>query len=783
MLQRSLPLDPFKPTTLICKRLMLLLGEYNPALPTSDLNHASGQLLEDTTSIGDALNALMTKIHIEGNANLRLLKRLHLMPEHLRQSIMILLSGYTLEKKENVLKILKKLLLDLDCLKKANIAAIDNEFSKSGPTIHVTLPMEKPKTKSEPIAVKAVTVMKRSLNPSKDSSKDNVSVSKSIEKLSSTSHFDPNISLPLSTVSKTSLIDQFNSSFTNDPTSFVDSFLHGDYKKSVIEEPQDIKQLKPSMINDKDKYSNGTTNEKSNYVKDAMTLKQLEDVSVGLNRSGSLKSSGPQLKSTSTTFDDNLGLFNTVGGQLSWKKIHSDVSNTTKRESPSPILTPHLTEDKNIFDHQKVLSRSNSDELCSKKSSLRSVSFSNSDSPITTTIQLFLLYKETTVKTSWDQTGGIYQLKGLFQRHFPIDEEDFQVYIKDNQYGHDYLLQDVLDVKSGSLLSFRTVEPRQALATIDDMKRLEDQLQHILGHLKISIPAEKDSSNKPFQTALLNLAKLKQSLNNMKDFLQSNSNDILVATETEILSIVSDITTRKYADKTLERLENSTYQLLEEFNDFRLILETTGIDLNRGKRPGKEFQSYMELHLKELNNNLTLLKPKVFHMKAIRKKEWETTLHRILNEQKLVSDTTATVDSLDEMYSDLENLVNNISPIIEHQENRKLTTYQPQLDVWDAEEVKLFGMNKLLSELETVQESFAIEQREGIVELVDSQCREKIRTLPRNPLQLELSTFLKTNGLKDCGGYEVIEKLRKQKDLEILHEIYNQEQQNLIGKE
>ncbi|KAJ3273635.1 Bud site selection protein 6 [Terramyces sp. JEL0728] len=113
--------DPAKPVYIICKRIILILSyvdiHFRSWDPSSVNNGAERtQLREDGQSIGETITMLLTKVQMEGQGKLSVLKRLHLAPEQIRHDVDMILYTNSPDKIKSCVKSINQVLKDIEAL-------------------------------------------------------------------------------------------------------------------------------------------------------------------------------------------------------------------------------------------------------------------------------------------------------------------------------------------------------------------------------------------------------------------------------------------------------------------------------------------------------------------------------------------------------------------------------------------------------------------------------------------------------------------------------------------
>ncbi|KAJ3256558.1 Bud site selection protein 6 [Boothiomyces macroporosus] len=416
----------------------------------------------------------------------------------------------------------------------------------------------------------------------------------------------------------------------------------------------------------------------------------------------------------------------------------------------------------------RVLSNSPSSvDVSGVKSILRNNSDVSQESVETIQIlDVFLKYQNLTKKSKWSINDGIEGLKNLFVLNFEGLPPKFQVLLQDSNYNKFYALTDTKDVCNGSLLTIQQSTYEKEADGFQVLGRKLDRLTDMVESRLTgrSNPHEATSKKKSakFNEYLNQISGLKKDLESLEELSSSNFNDLYNTVATQIQFLKTAFKKTRKSD--IEQYAVETSSLMEDFKDFMFFLDTTRIDLTRKVRPGEHYKSKIEQKMAALLSRQNTLRNNLTALKGSYKKQWENSLQSVLSEQQALSDLLDRLGDIDEISSLNVDLANSVLPVLEHQlETRDRGLKKPQITVWSADQVKNYGMELIVAELN--EKDYNVD-RSHVLAIVEAQKKNK---LPQdNPFVISLSSAK----LNNVGGVEKLEMELEKKKRILLKELF-----------
>ena len=299
----------------------------------------------------------------------------------------------------------------------------------------------------------------------------------------------------------------------------------------------------------------------------------------------------------------------------------------------------------------------------------------------------------------------------------------------------------------------------QNLVESKNMDRIEDKLNQVLESINIIsrsnlAPNSRSQIQIQAKAQLKKLSGLRTALYSTRRLTENIMEEALGCLESGRAKI------KNFGNGSKEKV-SETSTLGSDIEDFEFFLETVKKDLVNGSRPGPLYQNQIQKRLKELTEAYEKQNSAVMMTKSEQKKEWESSLQNILDQQQQVTDSCNEVEELSKRLNSAKDLALSILPVISFQQSQPLKLKTPELSVLDPEMIQE-GMKKVLSEL-----AFVKKKNENVDEMVEKI--KKVKVSESNRFQAELEAFVVNGNLKDIGGISFLETRREKQLKELIY--------------
>ncbi|KAI5957061.1 BUD6 [Candida theae] len=356
------------------------------------------------------------------------------------------------------------------------------------------------------------------------------------------------------------------------------------------------------------------------------------------------------------------------------------------------------------------------------------------------------------------------------------------IYIQDPRAKIFYELeeQSLNDVKDGSLLSLNEENSDQLseLNTKLDalMKKIDSMNSEVNVQAMVPVPPPSSESSSDDRKEI---SRIENELRAIKQ-LNKNSTDsfksVLASISTQLSKLqesnveISQGSNRTYMESCHTKLSDESDALLTKVDDLQDIMEEMRKDVaQRGVRIGEKQLKYITKEITDAKKSLDEMNSFITKEKSIWKKIWESELDKVCEEQQffklqddLTSDLQVDLQKIQETYELIEQCSIEQSKGASAKRNKfvaNLRIPEPGESLHDIQGQVLVDIAQLNPNHESRLE--AIERAEKL--------RERERQLSQlNKFQEELGDFVEDKRLKNSGGIEEIESLRKQRDEENL---------------
>lgn len=417
------------------------------------------------------------------------------------------------------------------------------------------------------------------------------------------------------------------------------------------------------------------------------------------------------------------------------------------------------------------------------------------------TISIFLRINARTKKVSVKLPVTFASLRLLFVEKFaysPGIAPFPEIYIEDPRSGVSYELEEHLletEVRSGSVLCLHEVD--QQTSTIKDLTSkvqslttkfegfsvdIASQIKDAISAIEIPTPTIQPSATKETTTPDTGCDQTIKELNAIATELKAIKHSQLKHKQT-IKGSISDISNsvklvkesgiddpksshRSYMESCHAKLSEESDLLLTKVDDLQDIMEALRKDVaQRGVRVGEIQLKHTQKDIDKAKSALKQMSDYINNEKATWKKIWEAELDKVCEEQQFFNLQDDLTQDLEEDIKKIEEtfaLIEQCS-VEQTKSGRKII---PQLPIPEPGESIHNIKDAVLSEVAAL-----VPNHESRVEAIERA--EKIRQREKemmklNKFQAELGEFVDEQKLKSSGGFEEIEKIRKEKDIENL---------------
>lgn len=252
-------------------------------------------------------------------------------------------------------------------------------------------------------------------------------------------------------------------------------------------------------------------------------------------------------------------------------------------------------------------------------------------------------------------------------------------------------------------------------------------------------------------------SEIKSMIADIKEKEQNLKKDVVVVIDNKLHQEMDE--KRKLSQKAATLITNR----LESLQDKIDLLKT---DVTQRRRKPSKLQldacqqemAYIKKELDTLNQSIKTVKPTW-------KKTWEIELQQIVKEQQFLKEQEALLLDLNEDRAALSDVIDQLVKIYEINERKK--KIQPIVVDDDFE-----GMKTVLKQLSCIQ----IDHSKRVKALQEAEkLRSKELAQRIDAFERELTDFVELKKLKNVGGTEAIERMRQEKDKEMIKDIFQQD--------
>lgn len=228
----------------------------------------------------------------------------------------------------------------------------------------------------------------------------------------------------------------------------------------------------------------------------------------------------------------------------------------------------------------------------------------------------------------------------------------------------------------------------------------------------------------------------------------------------------------KTGKKRQQELQERCAAITQQLQECQDTVEELKLDVTQRRcRPSSAQLDHCQDEVNRLMQELSELRTDTLDtIKPQWKAEWEVELQAIVSEQRFLKEREGWLQDADEDLQTLLDVVGQLRKVAEIQERHK-THVQGWIlkhddDMEDAEEV---GFDSVLRQLETVEVDH--ERRVKALQRAEKMRARELASRT-DDFEKELSAFVDNKRLKQTGGAEMADQLRKHRDQQILKQLY-----------
>lgn len=423
---------------------------------------------------------------------------------------------------------------------------------------------------------------------------------------------------------------------------------------------------------------------------------------------------------------------------------------------------------------------------------------------------IFLKYKNSVKKVTINLPISLANIQVLFTQKFSYSSGSSfpSVYIQDGPNTMTYELEDIKDVRAGCILSLHEPDLKSAIfqhfetqldSVRNDMMKMEDKLIKKLDMLSLKssnrnsvapvTPQSADSSNVIFEQKMEQMREkhkkdqqsiqdLKFELNKLRQHEERSSKSLRVAVE-EAMNTVADLNSisikaqdvdSPYMKNCKEMASEGCEKLVIQLDDLQDMIEVLKTDITkRGVKPSQAQRQHITKGMKKIQCDLQQLKEFFTREKKNWNNLWSKTLNKIVEDQHFFKSQEEIVVFLDQ---DWQSANETFDLILECAQGLdKAGGVKSRLPIADPSISFDKASEALFAQVESLEPNHE-ERVEAIKKLERVREMEK-EILMTNEFQEELGDFVEAKMLKSSGGFEEIEKRRKELDEKNLKNMFS----------
>lgn len=275
----------------------------------------------------------------------------------------------------------------------------------------------------------------------------------------------------------------------------------------------------------------------------------------------------------------------------------------------------------------------------------------------------------------------------------------------------------------------------------DHLKQIQEQHEE-LENLRRELAITRQSHAEHISESSATISSLKDEIAQIKKVTSTNPNS-----------------NRGLVDRSKAELDTQCTETIKAVEDITDIIDAARIDAyKRFVTPSKQQMATIQSDLQKARQLVEDFTSAVKVADPTWRGTWQTELHRVMEEQKLLHHQTKLCGDLKKDLEDAESMLGNVQTFVEQ---RVAGTRTARIRVGADAEVEGGGISSLLMEIRTKDSD--PEQRLRAIE-AQQRAREKERANKVDEFEAELKGFVGGKRLKKTGGAEEVDRLRGRKD-------------------
>lgn len=275
----------------------------------------------------------------------------------------------------------------------------------------------------------------------------------------------------------------------------------------------------------------------------------------------------------------------------------------------------------------------------------------------------------------------------------------------------------------------------------DHLKQIQEQHEE-LESLRRELAITRQSHSEHISESSATISSLKDEIAQIKKVTSTNPNS-----------------NRGLVDRSKAELDTQCTETIKAVEDITDVIDAARIDAyKRFVTPSKQQLATIQSDLQKAHQLVDDFTSAVKIADPTWRGTWQTELHRVMEEQKLLHHQIKLCGDLKKDLEDAESMLGNVQTFVEQ---RAAGTRTAKIRVGADAEVEGGGISSLLMEIRTKDSD--PEQRLRAIE-AQQRARERERANKVDEFEAELKGFVGGKRLKKTGGAEEVDRLRGRKD-------------------
>ncbi|CAO3588127.1 unnamed protein product [Absidia cylindrospora] len=230
---------------------------------------------------------------------------------------------------------------------------------------------------------------------------------------------------------------------------------------------------------------------------------------------------------------------------------------------------------------------------------------------------------------------------------------------------------------------------------------------------------------------------------------------------------------RQYIEQGKEELLTSSDKITTRLEDLQDAIDHLKLDVTQRKcRPSETQMEHCREERKALADDIETFGTYIAKVKPTWKKTWEQELQTIVKEQQTLKEQEGLLLDMNDDLCALQEVFENLEKICAFQEKSRHQVREfhvaPPEDGFE-------GMTSVLKQVATIDVDHG--RRLKALDMAD-RMRQRELANRTDDFEKELSTFVGHNKLKKTGGAMEMDRLRQEKDREMMQRLYKEKQQH-----